>query len=103
MFVRCGQRPATPAVCRWFFYAARGFLPSLPSQRSKTYCAQNREMMLKVLTRNIGIILLVKELFYRTYRTPLIHLPLIGHNLLAMTKVKENAAMAKRMNAIPRK
>jgi hypothetical protein len=27
--------------------------------------AQNREMMLKVLTYNIGIILLVKELFYR--------------------------------------
>lgn len=33
--------------------------------RSKTYWAQNREMMLKVLTHNIGIILLARELFYR--------------------------------------
>ena len=33
--------------------------------RSKTYWAQNREMMLKVLTHNIAIILLVNELFYR--------------------------------------
>jgi transposase len=39
---------------------------------SKTYWAQNREMMLKVLTHNIGIILFAKELFYRAYRTPLI-------------------------------
>jgi len=31
----------------------------------KTYWTQNREMMLKVLTHNIGIILLVKKLFYR--------------------------------------
>ena len=37
------------------------------SLRSKTYWAQNREMMLKVLTHNIGIILLLKELFYRAY------------------------------------
>jgi hypothetical protein len=35
------------------------------SLRSKTYWAQNREMMLKVLTHNIGIILFGKELFYR--------------------------------------
>ena len=34
------------------------------SLRSKTYWAQNREMMLKVLTHNIGIILLARELFY---------------------------------------
>jgi hypothetical protein len=33
--------------------------------RSKTHWAQNREMMLKVLTHNIAIILLVNELFYR--------------------------------------
>lgn len=33
--------------------------------RSKTYWAQNREMRLKVLTHNITVILLVKELFYR--------------------------------------
>jgi transposase len=32
---------------------------------SKTYWAQNREMMLKVLTHNIAIVLIVKELFYR--------------------------------------
>jgi hypothetical protein len=31
---------------------------------SKTYWSQNREMMLRVLTHNIGIILFVKELFY---------------------------------------
>ncbi len=42
--------------------------------RSRTYWAQNREMMLKVLTHNIGIILFIKELFYRAYRTPLIML-----------------------------
>jgi hypothetical protein len=35
------------------------------SLRSKTYWSQNREMLLKVLTHNIGIILFVKELFYR--------------------------------------
>jgi len=40
--------------------------------RSKSYWAQNREMMLKVLTHNIAIIQLVNELFYRAYRTPLI-------------------------------
>ena len=33
--------------------------------RSKTYWSQNREMVLRVLTHNIGIILFVKELFYR--------------------------------------
>jgi hypothetical protein len=38
--------------------------------RSKTYWAQNREMILKVLTHNIGIILLLKELFYRARMTP---------------------------------
>ena len=38
--------------------------------RSRTYWAQNREMMLKVLTHNIGIILFVKELFYRAGQTP---------------------------------
>lgn len=37
--------------------------------RSKSYWAQNREMMLKVLTHNIGIILLVNELFYRATLT----------------------------------
>jgi len=39
---------------------------------SKSDLAQNREMMLKVLTHNIAIILLVKELFYRACLTPLI-------------------------------
>ena len=38
---------------------------------SKSYWSQNREMMLKVLTHNIGIILFVKELFYSACRTPL--------------------------------
>ena len=38
--------------------------------RSRTYWAQNREMMLKVLTHNIGIILFAKELFYRAGQTP---------------------------------
>jgi hypothetical protein len=38
---------------------------------SKTYWSQNREMMLKVLTHNIGIILFVKELFYSACPTPL--------------------------------
>lgn len=33
--------------------------------RARTYWAQNREMLLKVLTHNIGIILRIKELFYR--------------------------------------
>jgi Transposase DDE domain len=37
--------------------------------RSTTYQAQNREMMLKVLTHNIGIILFAKELFYRAFLT----------------------------------
>ncbi len=40
--------------------------------RAVTYWSQNREMLLRVLTHNIGIILFVKELFYRAYRTPLI-------------------------------
>ena len=40
--------------------------------RSRTYWSQNREMLLKVLTHNIGIILPIKELFYRAYRTPVI-------------------------------
>ncbi len=37
---------------------------------ARSYWAQNREMMLKVLTHNIGIILFVKELFYRAGQTP---------------------------------
>ena len=37
---------------------------------SKSDLAQNREMMLKVLTHNIAIILLVNELFYRALLTP---------------------------------
>jgi len=50
--------------------------------RARTYWSQCREMMLLVLTHNIAIILFVKELFYRAYRTPLILLtPLVipGH------------------------
>ncbi len=38
--------------------------------KARSYWAQNREMMLKVLTHNIGIILFVKELFYRAGQTP---------------------------------
>jgi len=37
--------------------------------RARKYWSQNREMMLLVLTHNIAIILLVKELFYRAGRT----------------------------------
>jgi hypothetical protein len=40
--------------------------------RARTYWSQCREMMLLVLTHNIAIILLVKELFYRACLTPLI-------------------------------
>jgi hypothetical protein len=36
--------------------------------RARKYWSQNREMMLLVLTHNIAIILLVKELFYRAYQ-----------------------------------
>jgi len=39
--------------------------------------AQCREMMLLVLTHNIAVLLLVKELSYRAYRTPLIPPPAI--------------------------
>jgi hypothetical protein len=39
--------------------------------RAKNFWSQNREMMLRVLTHNLGIILFVKELFYRAYQTPL--------------------------------
>ena len=34
------------------------------------YCSQSREMLLLALPHNIAIILLLKELFYRAYRTP---------------------------------
>jgi hypothetical protein len=46
--------------------------------RAKTYWSQNREMMLRVLTHNIGIILFVKELFYRANQSPLTSYPAIG-------------------------
>ncbi len=39
---------------------------------ARSYWAQNREMLLMVLTHNIGIILFVKELFYRALLTPFI-------------------------------
>ena len=38
--------------------------------RARRYWSQCREMMLLVLTHNIAIILLVKELFYRAGQTP---------------------------------
>ena len=38
--------------------------------RAKRYWSQCREMMLIVLTHNLAVILFVKELFYRAYRTP---------------------------------
>ncbi len=41
--------------------------------RAKHYWSQGREMMLLVLTHNIAIILLVKELFYRAGQKPFIH------------------------------
>jgi transposase len=41
--------------------------------RARKYWSQCREMMLLVLTHNIAIIQLVKELFYRAGLTPLIH------------------------------
>ena len=40
--------------------------------RARHYWSQCREMMLLVLTHNIAIIQLVKELFYRAFLTPLI-------------------------------
>ena len=40
--------------------------------RARRYWSQCREMMLLVLTHNLAIIQLVKELFYRASRTPLI-------------------------------
>ena len=43
--------------------------------RSKSYWSQNREMMLKVLTHNIGIILFVKELFYRASQSSFCRFP----------------------------
>ena len=39
---------------------------------ARSYWAQCREMMLLVLTHNIAVLLLIKELFYRACRTPLI-------------------------------
>jgi len=41
---------------------------------ARTYWARNREMMLKVLTHNIAILLLVKELFYRACQELFSHL-----------------------------
>ena len=38
---------------------------------ARTYWAQNREMLLKVLTHNIAVLLLIKELFYRATMSPL--------------------------------
>jgi len=38
---------------------------------ARSYWSQCREMMLMVLTHNIAVVLLVKELFYRAYLTPL--------------------------------
>ena len=37
---------------------------------ARTYWAQNREMLLKVLTHNIAVLLLIKELFYRARMSP---------------------------------
>jgi hypothetical protein len=38
--------------------------------RGRSYWSQNRDMLLLVLTHNIAIVLLVKELFYRALLTP---------------------------------
>ncbi|UCD49554.1 MAG: IS5 family transposase [Phycisphaerales bacterium] len=38
--------------------------------RARAYWSQNREMLLKVLTHNIGIILLINELFYKATAVP---------------------------------
>ena len=64
---------------------------------SKTYWANNREMMLKVLTHNIGIILLVNELFYRAYRTPLFRpkpKPEAGRDILAERNTSYNSVFS---------
>jgi len=37
---------------------------------ARTYWAQNREILLKVLTHNIAVLLLIKELFYRATLSP---------------------------------
>jgi len=57
--------------------------------RARSYWAQNREIMLKVLTHNIGIILVVKELFYRACLTPYNYLdPLqLSQNVLSMVTI----------------
>lgn len=39
---------------------------------ARRYWAQNREMLLMVLTHNLAIFFFVKELFYRALVTPLI-------------------------------
>jgi len=45
--------------------------------RAKRYWSQCREMMLMVLTHNLAVILVAKELFYRAFLTPLLS-PYIG-------------------------
>jgi hypothetical protein len=59
--------------------------------RSRTYWSQNREMMLKVLTHNIAIILLVNELFYRACQVLLsIVLLCSGHAPGLMRKIPKD-------------
>jgi len=54
---------------------------------ARSYWAQNREMMLKVLTRTIGIILFVKELFYRVTDKPFYQISKPKQTRLAVVRV----------------
>ena len=61
-----GQRWQSETV---FSMIKRNYTDSLSA---RSYWSQCRDMILLVLTHNLGIILLVKELFYRAGQTPLI-------------------------------
>lgn len=59
-----GQRWQVETV---FSMIKRNFSSAL---RARRYWSQCREMMLLVLTHNIAIIQLMKELFYKAFLTP---------------------------------
>jgi transposase len=69
---RYGQRWQVETI---FSMLKRNFGEAVHARR---YWAQCREMMLLVLTHNIGVVLLVKELFYRAFLTPLILSPCLN-------------------------
>ena len=60
----CGRRWQVETV---FSMIKRTFGDTI---RARTYWSQNRERMLLAITHNLAVILLVKELFYRSGRTP---------------------------------